>query len=127
MKKKIKTLKPNSNNLTKFERHIATAVYPTYGGFSTWDEVRKAKKKAKGSYWHEGDWAQWVAFTPKGKRIFYDYDYEWKSEVKECAILVAQGKVKEANRLYNSFWDGCCFKNKDTDDETLKALRNAFR
>jgi hypothetical protein len=97
-------MRPNKHKLTKRQKLLATAIRPTYGGYSTWDEVRASKLHARGSYWHDQNLCRWVAFSPGGRRIFYDDIRRGrKYNVRQCAELVAKGYIKEANDLYYSF------------------------
>lgn len=98
--------------LTNRQKFIASACLPTYGGFSTWDEVREAKLLARGKYWNDEAYAEFISFSPNGEREYFGYDDEWKFDVKKCARLWAKGKKKVARELYESFWDRHCFKKK---------------
>ena len=98
--------------LTKRMKFLASCVNPTFGKFSTWDEVRKAKLAARGRYWIDRDYDEYVTFTPSGKRKFFDYDNDSEKGVRKCAVLWAKGKRKAACDLYKSFHGGCCFRNK---------------
>ena len=98
--------------LTNRQKNLASDQYPTYGGYATWPEVKKAKEAARGKYWHRFDFEDFVAFSPDGKRKYYVYDDDWIKEVKKCARLWSLGKRKEAEELYESYWEGSCFKDK---------------
>ena len=113
--------------LTDRQKRLASDQYPTYGGQATWPEVKRAKIAARGRYWHWNDFEQFVAYTPDGKREYFVYDDEWKNEVKKCARLWSLGKKKEAIELYDSYWDGSCFRSKDDEDPIKTQLKNAFR
>lgn len=113
--------------LTDRQKNLAGDQNPTYGGYSTWPEVKKAKIAARGRYWHREDFAEFCAFTPDGKREYFGYDDEWINEVKKCARLWSLGKKKEAYELYESYFDGACFRNKSNEDPIKAKLKNAFR
>src|SRR5271167_1050832 len=92
--------------LTKRQKNIAACFNPYYGGYSTPDEVRKVKLMVHGKYWNIDDFYEFVSFTPKGSRRFFPYTDDWKKETRQAARLWAQGKTREANKVYRACWDG---------------------
>ena len=59
--------------LTNREKEIVSATYPCYGRFATKEEVKAAKLKARGHYWHDPEFHQFCAMSPNGKREYFDY------------------------------------------------------
>lgn len=105
------------NNLTKRQKLLASALNPYYEECYTRAEVKKAKSLAKGKYWYDSDFAQWVTFSPGGKRYFFELASMWhkhseipdfilniynnyqKRLAEECAKLWAAGKCSAALKL----------------------------
>jgi hypothetical protein len=98
--------------ITRRQKYIASCQYPTAGNFSTWREVNVAKLVARGKFWDNHDFYEYVAFAPDGKRKFFPYVNEWKAEVRICAKLWSMDKKTQAKKLYLSYFDGCLFKEK---------------
>jgi hypothetical protein len=92
--------------LSEKQKFICSCMVPTADGFATRAEVKAAKLLARGHYWDEPEWTNFVAYSPTGKRMFFQYDWyswatpklhqEWKRIARKCARLWAHGKYKEA-------------------------------
>ena len=91
--------------LTKRQKFLAAAKYPTNGGYSTKEEVRAAKSIARGHYWKQPNIEQYCAYSPTGRRAYFWHSwFSWATpkakhrEIKEArtsARLWAQGRYKE--------------------------------
>lgn len=98
--------------LTKREKFIVSATDPTFEGFATQKEVDRAYKKARGHCFTDYEFEQVVAVSPRGTVTFFDYFwYSWATPDKirawwllamRCGKLWAQGKYKQAYKLYDS-------------------------
>lgn len=105
------------NNLTKRQKIVALTLNPYYKGKFTRAEVKKAKTLARGKYWYDNDFAEWVAFSPGGKQHSFELSAMWhkhseipdyilnihnnyqKRLAQECAKLWAAGKCSNALAL----------------------------
>jgi hypothetical protein len=111
------------NNLTKWQKFIASALRPFADGNVTRSELNKAKALARGKYWYDSEFESWVAFSPGGKRQFFDLGatYYYSAQVpdfilqihnnyqkclaKECAKLWSAGKCAQAQKLEAAICD----------------------
>jgi hypothetical protein len=111
------------NNLTKRQKFIASALCPFADGDVTRVELNKAKALARGKYWYDSDFESWVAFSPGGKRQFFDLAVTYYSSnsvpdfilqihnnyqkclAKECAKLWAAGKCAQAQKLETAIYN----------------------
>lgn len=73
------------SRLTAREKDLVAASIPCFGGASTRDEVRAAKIKAQGHYWHDEDYMQFCSVSIKGKKKFFEYCHSPKDpDYKDC-------------------------------------------
>ena len=85
------------NNRQKF---IASCCDPYYNKFATKAEVKAAKKLARGHYWYDANFEEYVAFSPTGIRSYFIHElYSWapwnrKKKWKELARLAAREWAK---------------------------------
>ena len=101
-------------NLTKRQKFIASCAVPTYGGYATKKEVKWVKLLARGHYWDEPEWYNFVSYNPKGIRKFFDYEFyswakskqkkEWKKLARKAAYYWARGEYKKANEIDEELW-----------------------
>lgn len=73
--------------MTKRQKYIASCGNPYYNGFATKNEVKLAKRLARGKYWYDVDYEEYVSFSPKGYRKYFpcdNYDCK-KSKMKILA------------------------------------------
>ncbi len=99
--------------MNKREKHIASCMKPTFGAFATLEEIKKVKRLARGHYWYDSDWEEYVSFSPNGRRKFfttYWYSFaswqlkrKWKSLAKLAAKNWARGNYKKARELEKEF------------------------
>lgn len=87
--------------LTKREKAIVSATYPTCGGFATWSEYRKAKKKASGHYWNDKELLTFVAISKSGKRKYFEYchdpsEKDW-CKTPRCSLWYQQSRLEAIN------------------------------
>ena len=107
--------------LTKREKTVCSCTNPYYEGFATKKEVKLAKLKARGKYWYDCHFDQFVSFSPNGKRQYFDveiwgssdepkgrmrsFNNEWKRICRKVAALWAKGKCKHSLQLYRLMLD----------------------
>ena len=91
-------------NRQKFIAGCINPYNPYSGKFATKVEVKQAKQLAKGKYWHDVDNMQYVAFSPGGKRNYFEYDESdnTKSIAKKSAALWSKARCSEAIEMY--YW-----------------------
>ena len=88
--------------MTNRQKFIASCSNPYYENFATREEVKEAKQLARGKYWNDDEMYQYVAFSPGGKRYFFDYDdYDnSKSISKKSALLWTKAQCAKAIASY---------------------------
>ena len=103
--------------LTRREKYLASCCNPYYEGFSKREEVKAAKLKARGKYWYDSEFDQFIAFSPNGKRMRFDvevwlsssknkkrmnsFQTEWKRICRKVAFLWAKGKYNQSLQIYD--------------------------
>jgi len=95
--------------LSSRQKFIAAASNPTYKGFASREEVKEAKMLARGHYWDEREFEQFCAYSPSGKREFFEYVWfswgtkaqhkRWKNEARLVARLWTKGRYGECQRM----------------------------
>lgn len=101
--------------LTKRQKFIASCMVPTYGGFAGAKEIKAAKLEARGKYWIDPDYQEYVAYSPTGRREFFVYEFsslghwqtkkKWRAMARKAASLWAKGKYKEALQCDETNWN----------------------
>jgi hypothetical protein len=107
--------------MNKRQKFIASCANPYYGGFATKEEVKKAKLLARGKYWiedlqfgcpqNEEDHNCFFAFSPTGRRYYFEFDWfswgtkkqkaRWKNEARRACRHWCKGEYKKALQIYN--------------------------
>jgi hypothetical protein len=100
--------------LTKRQKLIASCINPYWKGFSTRKEVKRIKLMARGHYWIDKEFEEFVVFSPGGKRTFFTYNFssgvskqqqkKWFDDARRCAYYWAKGKLKKAIELNRNTW-----------------------
>lgn len=101
--------------LTNREKFISSCINPYFDNFATKVEVRAAKLKARGRFWYDSEFEEFVSFSPTGRREFFSvslwynsdtpeqemntYYKEWKRIARKAALLWSQGNYKKSNNL----------------------------
>lgn len=101
MRKKLKM----KLKMTKRNKLIAASMFPNIEHNASGEEIREAKLLARGKYWRLDD-CSFVAFSPSGRRQYFDCDPVFAKGLVKFARLWAKGKTREANKLYNEFSNG---------------------
>ena len=101
-------------SFTKRQKIMASHLVPTYGGLSTRKEVKATKLLVRGHYWYDEDYEEYVAFSPTGKRYFFEVNMfspapkglrlHWKKLGCKAAKLWAKGKYKEAIEINDKIY-----------------------
>lgn len=104
------------------QKRIASYLLPKYGGFASDKEIKQAKELAKGKFWLYPDYQdgepvyeEYVAFSPKGVRKFFEYDlyrpmppktlYMLKALMRKAAYYWAKGKKSLSLQIEDDIWD----------------------
>ena len=107
--------------MTKKQKLIASCQNPYYKNLATKEEVKTAKKLARGTYWYDADEAEYCSFSPGGLRKYFSHGSTHVSDVclqtnvfnflnetqrklaKRGAALWAAGYCKEAKIIDGFF------------------------
>jgi hypothetical protein len=113
-------MKIKTSRLSNREKFIASSTNPFYRGFAKREEVKSAKLKARGKYWYDKDFEEFVSFSLTGRRQYFvshiwhdgssrkkmqSFQKEWKRICKKAAVLWCKGQYSESAYLYNLMLD----------------------
>lgn len=92
--------------MTKRQKYIASCSNPYYANYATAEEVRAAKKLARGKFWFDKDFGHYCSFSPGGLRHFFGYgetnhkDSGLQNNVFDFLNKIKKLKAKRAAELW---------------------------
>jgi hypothetical protein len=100
--------------LTKRQKQLASWINPTYGGYATKEEVKRAKKLACAHYWYDEEFEEFISISPTGIREYFPHELyswapwnkkkKWKETARKAAKYWAAGNSKESKIAQECLW-----------------------